>query len=51
MANGSQGIRHLDDEELQSVRGGLFGWLKKAAKWAKEHIVIGLHSIGIKGKF
>jgi hypothetical protein len=29
----------------------LWGKIKAAAKWAKDHVVIGLHHIGIKGTF
>jgi hypothetical protein len=46
------GIRTVEEEELRSVRGGTF-WsrLKSVGRWIKNHVVIGLHSIGIKGKF
>jgi len=53
MAKTEPGIRAVADDELRSVRGGRSFWgsLKAAAKWCKNHIVIGLNKIGIKGKF
>jgi hypothetical protein len=47
------GMRTVADDELRSVRGGrsFWGWVKRAARWVKDHVVAGLHSIGIKGKF
>lgn len=46
-------MRTVTDAELAQVRGGrsFWGWVKKAAKWTKDHVVIGLRSIGIKGHF
>ena len=43
----------MSEDELQSVYGGwsVWGSIKKAAKWVKDHVVIGLNKIGIKGKF
>jgi hypothetical protein len=29
----------------------VWGRIKGAAKWVKDHVVIGLHNIGIKGTF
>jgi hypothetical protein len=49
-----QGMQLVGDQELSSVHGGkkkIWGWVKNAAKWAKDHVVIGAKSIGIKGKF
>jgi hypothetical protein len=34
-----------------AAKKSLWGKIKGAAKWAKDHIVIGLHNIGIKGTF
>lgn len=52
MAQESSMIRPVGNEELRSVRGaGIVSWVKKAAKWVKKHVVIGLNSIGIKGRF
>jgi hypothetical protein len=38
---------------LALVHGGrsFWGWVKAAAKWTKDHVVLGLKYIGIKGKF
>ena len=46
-------IETATDDELRSVRGGKSFWsrLKAAAKWVRDHVVIGLDKIGIKGKF
>jgi hypothetical protein len=44
-------IRIVSDDELSQIRGGLFGWLKKAAKWVKNHVAAGAYWIGYKGKF
>lgn len=46
-------IQTVADDELRSVRGGKSFWsrVKAAAKWVKNHVVIGLNKIGIKGKF
>jgi hypothetical protein len=43
----------VSDDELRLVRGGRSFWgsIKAAAKWVKDHVVVGLKSIGIKGKF
>lgn len=46
-----QAIRTVGEDELSQVRGGLFGWVKKAAKWVKDHVVGGAYWIGYKGKF
>ena len=45
-------MRTVGDDELRLVRGGSF-WsrVKAAARWVKDHVVIGLNKIGIKGKF
>ena len=45
-------INPVTDDELSRVRGGSF-WsgVKKVGRWIKDHVVIGLQSIGIKGKF
>lgn len=53
MRDRTSGIQSITDDELRLARGGrsFWGWVKKAAKWAKDHIVIGLNKIGIKGKF
>ena len=53
MTHDSQEIRTLTAEEMRAVRGGrsFWGWVKHAAKWTKDHVVLGLKSIGIKGKF
>jgi len=52
MTEEAPGIQAVGDEELGSVRGGSFvSRLKAAAKWVKDHVVIGLNKIGIKGKF
>ena len=34
-----------------SAAKSLWGRIKGAAKWVKDHVVIGLHNIGVKGKF
>ena len=45
-------VEPVADDELRLVRGGsAWGWIKKAAKWAKDHVVIGLKHIGIGGRF
>ncbi|MEV7343602.1 hypothetical protein [Streptomyces sp. NPDC093544] len=43
----------VPDDELRRIRGGRSIWsrVKSAAKWAKDHVVIGLRYIGIKGRF
>jgi hypothetical protein len=43
----------VPDDELRRIRGGRSFWdrVKSAAKWAKDHVVIGLRYIGIKGRF
>jgi hypothetical protein len=47
-----QRVEFVTDDELSRVRGGsFFSRLKAAARWVKDHVVIGLHKIGIKGKF
>ena len=52
MRQGPQLIRAVCDEELRSVRGGSFlNRLKKAAKWVKDHVVVGLKYIGYKRTF
>ena len=53
MRDGTIGIQLLTDDELRLVRGGRSFWgaIKRAAKWVKDHVVIGLRNIGIKGKF
>jgi len=43
--------RTLRDDELAQIRGGLLGWLKKAAKWVKNHVAAGAYWIAYKGKF
>jgi hypothetical protein len=44
-------LRSVDDEELSQIRGGLLGWLKKAAKWVKNHVAAGANWIAYKGRF
>ena len=45
-------LEFVSDNELSQVRGGsFFSRIKAAARWVKDHVVIGLHNIGIKGKF
>jgi len=52
MKRGSRHVRVVDDDELRLVRGGsFFNRLKKAAKWVKDHVVIGLKYIGYKRTF
>ncbi|MDT4958924.1 MAG: hypothetical protein QOD31_2723 [Pseudonocardiales bacterium] len=53
MITDGQGIEPVADDQLSRVRGGrsFWGWVKKAAKWTKDHVVIGLKHIGIGGKF
>jgi hypothetical protein len=53
MMDDGWGLRPVRDEELRLVRGGRSFWqkVKAGAKWVKDHVVIGLKSIGIKGKF
>jgi hypothetical protein len=44
-------IELVTDEELSRVRGGsIWSWLTTAARWIKDHVVIGLKNVGIKGK-
>jgi hypothetical protein len=52
MRNG-RGIQPVTDDELRLVRGGRSFWsrVKAAVRWVKDHVVIGLNKIGIKGKF
>ncbi len=53
MTDNGRGIQPVTDDELRLVRGGRSFWsrVKAAAKWVKDHVVIGLNKIGIKGKF
>jgi len=46
-------VKHLADDEMRAIRGGRSFWgaVKGAATWVKNHVVAGLHSIGIKGTF
>jgi hypothetical protein len=45
-------MQRVANDELSLVSGGsIWGWVKHAAGWVKDHVVAGLHSIGIKGKF
>jgi hypothetical protein len=45
-------MRRVPDDELSLVSGGsIWGGIKRAARWVKDHVVLGLKSIGIKGKF
>ena len=47
MKNNVRGIQTVTDDELRLVRGGsIWGAIKRAARWAKDHIVITLKSIG-----
>jgi hypothetical protein len=47
------GIERVSDDELRSVRGGRSFWgsVKRAAKWAKDHVVGGAKWIGLKFRF
>jgi len=53
MTNSGLGFVPVADEILASVHGGrsLWGWVKAGAKWVKDHVVLGLKYIGIKGTF
>jgi hypothetical protein len=53
MRDNARGIQPVTDDELRWVRGGrsLWGWIKKGAKWAKDHIVGGAKWIGLKFRF
>jgi hypothetical protein len=53
MKDHGQEVQTVTDDELRTVRGGKSFWdrVKSAAKWVKDHVVIGLNKIGIKGKF
>jgi hypothetical protein len=53
MTDDGREIATVTDDELRLVRGGRSFWgsIKAAAKWVKNHVVGGLRSIGIKGKF
>ena len=53
MTDQKRAVATVSDEELRRVRGGKSFWdrVKAAAKWVKDHVVLGLKSIGIKGKF
>lgn len=53
MMRNARGILPVTDDELRLVRGGRSFWsrVKAAARWVKDHVVIGLNKIGIKGKF
>ena len=45
-------MQRVANDELSMVSGGsIWGGIKRAARWVKDHVVAGLHSIGIKGKF
>ena len=50
--NGEE-LRVVGDDELREIRGGRSFWdrVKKAAKWAKDHIVGGAKWIGVKFRF
>jgi hypothetical protein len=46
------GMQRVPDDELSLVSGGsIWSGIKSAARWVKDHVVLGLKSIGIKGKF
>ena len=53
MMNNANGIQMVTDEELRLVRGGrsVWGWIKKGAKWAKDHVVGGFKWVGLKFRF
>jgi len=53
MMNNAKGIQLVTDEELRLVRGGrsIWGWIKKGAKWAKDHVVGGFKWVGLKFGF
>jgi hypothetical protein len=53
MTDNGLGTELVADDELRLVHGGrsFWGTVKAAAKWAKDHVVIGLRYIGIKGRF
>lgn len=52
MSEESSIIRPVGEDELRSVRGGsIWGKIKSAAKWVKDHVVATFNSIGYKGKF
>lgn len=51
--NKARGIQLVTDDELSTVLGGrsLWGSIKKAAKWAKDHVVGGAKWVGLKFGF
>ena len=52
MIENGKRIEFVTDDELSRVRGGsIWSGIKRAARWVKDHVAIGLRSIGIKGKF
>jgi hypothetical protein len=52
LKNNVRGIETVTDDELRSVRGGsIWSGIKRVARWAKDHVVIGLHKLGFKGTF
>ena len=57
MIENAREMETISAEELRVVRGGKSFWgrvkdgVKRAAKWVKDHVVIGLRSIGFKGRF
>jgi hypothetical protein len=53
MTDNREGMNAVPDRDLSSVRGGRSFWgsVKAAGRWIKDHVVLGLKAIGIKGKF
>ena len=46
------GMVPVSDDELRMVQGGsIWGRIKKAAGWVKDHVVATAKSIGVKFKF
>lgn len=51
MSEVSRKLDIVGDDELRTVHGmGLRSWVKKAARWVKDHIKVTKNSISVKGK-
>jgi hypothetical protein len=52
MGANDTGMIPVPDDELRLVQGGsIWSGIKRAAKWAKDHVVATAKSIGVKFKF
>lgn len=52
MSANAHAFKWVTDEDTRQFRGAaIWGWVKKAAKWAKDHVVGGAKWIGVKFRF